>query len=203
MRVRPRAGWIRGWVLVVAAVGIAVAAFAIVPSLERRIGPAPGCGGRSPCSFTAREVAFDYPGSWYAAQFEVVSSFSSVLVYLSTEPPADPCDRTANSVDCIREAVPKLAAGGVLITWTHWGFPGHSFDPSKPPQIVGGRQASSEESDASAGCRGIGGAHELLVTIPIPDAIDNWIEVDACLAGPDPRPAQAQVEAMLTSVVWK
>jgi hypothetical protein len=42
---------------------------------------------------------------------------------------------------------------------------------------------------------------EFIVTIPrsVPD---NWTQLDACLAGPDPSVAQDQVEAMLKTVRW-
>jgi hypothetical protein len=163
-----------------------------------------GFGPAATRHWDGREVGFDYPGSWHAAQFDQVSSFSSVLVYLSTEQPSDPCDRTASSVACTRSSVTHLGPNGVLITWTHWGLLGRTFDPTRGRSLtVGGRTATLEQSDASGSCLGIGGARQILVTVPIPDVIDNWIEVEACVAGPDPSAAQAQIEAMLASVRWK
>jgi hypothetical protein len=155
--------------------------------------------------FDGEDLSFDYPGSWNAGVFPVVSSFSSAIVYLSTAPLADPCDRTANSVACVRNAVSGLGPDGVLVEWSHRAFPGWAFDPTKGrPLRVGDRRATLERIDGSSPrCQGIGSERELVVTIDDPTPDQNWTEAHACLRGPSLDGLQAQVEAMLATVTWK
>ena len=151
----------------------------------------------------APEVSFDYPGSWREGHFDVVSSFSSSIVYLSTSRLADPCDRGANSIACVREATAALDPNGVLVEWSHHGFPGWTFDPTKGQRVaVAERAATVEEAAPSNPCRSIGGEREMTVTIDDPAADSNWVEVRACLRGPDLDPIRAQIGAMLASVAW-
>lgn len=149
-------------------------------------------------------LSFDYPGGWSAALFPVQSSFSNVLVYLSTAPMADPCDRIANSIACVRLAVAALGPDGVLVTWSRRSFPGWTFDPAKGrPGTVGGRRATLEQPGIDDWCHGIGAERVLLATIDdaVPDM--NWTEMAACLRGPSLDALQGQVEAMLATVRWR
>jgi hypothetical protein len=153
--------------------------------------------------FVAPEVSFDYPGSWREGHFDVVSSFSSSIVYLSTSPLADPCDRGANSIACIREAAAALDRDGVLVEWSHHGFPGWVFDPTKGQRVaVGGRPATVEDAAPTDLCGAIGGEREMTVTIDDPAAQSNWVEVRACLRGPDVEALRADIGRMLGSVAW-
>jgi hypothetical protein len=155
--------------------------------------------------FEDEALSFDYPGSWNGATFPVVSSFSNVLVYLSTAPLSDPCDRTANSIACVRLAVAGLGPDGVLVEWSREAFPGWTFDPSRGRlTTVGGRRATIEQVDPSEGaCQTIGGERELVVTIDDPTPDMNWTEMRACLRGPSLDRLQAQIEEMLATVAWK
>ena len=155
--------------------------------------------------FDGESLSFAYPDAWRAARFEVVSSFSHLLVYLSTAAMSDPCDRTPNSIACVRSAVSALGPDGILVEWSGHGFPGWTFDPTKGrPMLVDGRRATLEHVDPSGGhCQAIGGERELLVTIDDPTADMNWTEMRACLRGPSLDGLQAQVESMLASVTWR
>jgi hypothetical protein len=153
--------------------------------------------------FDGEVLSFDYPGTWREATFDMVSSFSSLLVYLSTAPMADPCDRTPGMVACVRSAVSGLEPDGVLVEWSRRAWPGWTFDPAKGRStVVGGRRATLEQLDASEVCAAIGGVSELVVTIddPVPD--QNWTEMRACLRGPSLDGLTAQIEAMLATVTW-
>jgi hypothetical protein len=155
------------------------------------------------CHYDDITLSFDYPAAWRAASFPVVSSFSNDLVYLSTSPLSDPCDRTANSVACVRLAARSLGSNGLLVTWRASGFPNWSFDPNAGQALsVDGRRATLAEFDAAADCRAIGGVRELQAIVPRPTE-SNWMEMDACLAGPDPSMATTEIEAMLSTVHWK
>jgi hypothetical protein len=163
----------------------------------------PATCGRATCQFEDENLAFEYPASWHAATYMVVSSFSNDLVYLSTAPLSDPCDRTASGVACVRLAATSLGTNGVLVTWTVWGRPGWTFDPGQGSQLsVGQRQATLVAQTPSESCTAIGGVREIIVTIAS-SVPDNWTQLDACLAGPDPSVAQGQVEGMLKTVHWK
>jgi hypothetical protein len=171
------------------------------PSASPSASSSANCG-RDTCHFDDDILAFDYPASWHQATYNVISSFSNDLVYLSTAPLSDPCDRTPSSVSCVRLAATSLGTNGVLATWTAWGWPEWTFDPNKGSSFsVGQRQATLMTQTPDESCVGIGGVREIVVVVPR-SAPDNWMQLDACLAGPDPSSAQGQVEAMLTTVRW-
>lgn len=168
--------------------------------------PSPAAAPTAPAlrHFDGEVLSFDYLGAWRDATFVMVSSFSTVLVYLSTAPLSDPCDRTPDSIACVRSAVSALGPDGILVEWSRRAWIGWTFDPAKGrPMKVAGRPATLEQFDPSQACRAIGGGRELVVTIddPIPD--QNWTEMRACLRGPSLDGLQAQIEAMLATVTWK
>ena len=173
-----------------------------------------GCGATPPASwvvptapaqshFDSGVLSFDYPGAWSAARFDVVSSFSTVIVYLSTSPLADPCDRTPDSMACTRLAVSALAPDGILVAWSRRSWASWAFDATKGRLLaVAGRRATIEQLDPGQGCRAVGGTRELVVTIDDPTPDWNWTEAWACLRGPSLDALQAQVDAMLATVKW-
>ncbi len=170
------------------------------------------CGGSASPSpstpsfrhFDGEVLSFDYPGAWGNATFEVTSSFTTVLVYLSTAPMSDPCDRTSNSIACVRTVVSELAPDGVLVEWLRDSFPGWTFDSTKGHLITaGGRRATLEQVDPiEEACQSIGGERELVATIDDPTPDWNWTEMRACLRGPSLDRLQAQIQAMLTTITW-
>jgi len=181
--------------------------FRRVPALVVAAAVLVGCAGASSkpglSQYEGNALSFDYPGSWSAATFDVQSSFSNVLVYLSTAPMSDPCDRAAGSISCTRLAVTALGPDGILVDWSRNGFPDWTFDPSKgKPMTVDRRRATIEQYSDSHDCLGIGGGRELIVTIedPVPR---NWTMAWACLKGPSLDTLQGQFDAMLSTVKWK
>jgi hypothetical protein len=154
--------------------------------------------------FDGQGVSFDYPAEWAAAHFDVTSNFSSSIVYLSTSPLSDPCDRAPNSIQCTWAAASGLAPDGLLVEWSRNGWPGWTFDPTKGQPInVSGRAATIEDLPAVEPCQSIGGERQLVVTIDDPVADQNWTEVRACLRGPNLAGLSAQIGAMLESVRWQ
>jgi hypothetical protein len=100
-------------------------------------------------------------------------------------------------------AATLLGANGVLVTWTAWGSPSWSFDPNKGyPLTVDQRRATFATESPDESCKAIGGVRAIVVVIPR-SAPGNWMQLDACLAGPDPSAAQAQIEVMLKTVRWR
>ena len=186
-------------------IGLAVISIVLVMACGTDSSPSTGDTPPRPLrQFDGQGVAFDYPAAWSAAQFDVLSSFSGSIVYLSTAPLADPCDRGPNSIACVREAASALGPDGLLVEWSWHGFPGWTFDPTKGRRIdVGGRRATVEEGAASDSCAAIGGERELLVTIDDPLVDQNWTEVRACLRGPDLTASLSQIDAMLRTVRWR
>lgn len=147
-------------------------------------------------------MSFDYPANWQAAQFEVLSSFSSLIVYLSSEQLHDPCQRTPNSISC-SSPIGALPANGILVDWSRRSWIGWDFATvAGVPRVIGGRAAKVSHGVADEGCRAMGGEAEVIATIPDIPANLNWTEMRACLRGPALAEMQEQVEAMLASVVW-
>ena len=154
--------------------------------------------------FDGELLSFDHPGAWGTATFSLASSFTAVLVYLSTAPMSDPCDRTLNSTACVRTPVSELGPDGVLVEWSRDSFPGWTFNSTIGQSMtVGGRRATFEQLDPIAeACRVMGGERELVVTIDDPTPDWNWTEMQACLRGPSLDRLEAQIRAMLTTVTW-
>jgi hypothetical protein len=153
--------------------------------------------------FERDNISFEYPGNWGEAQFEVVSSFSSAVVFLSTSPLSDPCDRRPNSIECVRSAVAALAPNGLLVEWSTHGFPGWTFDPAKGRLIlVGGRRATLEDVEPGDDCRRVEGDRSIVVTVDDGRAPGNWLEMRACLRGPSLDVLRAQIQAMVATVRW-
>lgn len=163
---------------------------------------------RSLAHYSGGEVNFDYPSPWTATYFEDVSSFSSVIVFLSTEQLSDPCTRTITSefsrVECGSPLGDRqLGPNGLLVSWLGRGFPGWRFDPGAgAARTIGGRTASVDDHAAPDYCTANGGQREMIAIVPLPDAIYNWREMDACYRGPDLSLVRTQLTAMLDSVKW-
>jgi hypothetical protein len=146
--------------------------------------------------FKNTTVTFDYPADWQVAGFPLVTSFSNDYVGLSTSPLFDPC---ASPAGCEGPPVASLASGGLYVIWSARSWAPWTFDPSVGKLFsVGPRRATLEEKAPTDACRSVGGVRSLVAIIES-SAPRNWVQMDACLAGPDPAPAQAQIEAMLAT----
>jgi hypothetical protein len=124
-------------------------------------------------SFSAMGLSFRYPATWHAGTWNDVSSFSAMIVYLSTG-----------------------QQHGVLVRWSADGFPG--FRLPKPDATIGGRPAL--ETKTSGGwCGSLGGTETITVTIPR-DTPDNLYQMQACLSAPNLPQQEAQISTMLHTV---
>jgi hypothetical protein len=150
-------------------------------------------------SFSAMGLSFRYPATWHAGTWNDVSSFTALIVYLSTGPQHDPCTVTTgpgmNTVTC-GDPIGTLPSGGVLVRWSADGFPG--FRLPEPDATIGGRPAL--ETKTSGGwCASVGGTETITVTIPR-DIPDNSYQMQACMSAPNLAQQEAQISAMLSTV---
>jgi hypothetical protein len=162
--------------------------------------PAVGRGAWPTANFTAMGLSFRYPAVWRSGTWnDDVSSFTALIVDLSTASLHDPCAVTTSpveqSVTC-GYPVGKLPPGGILVSWDADGFP--SWHSPKPNTTIAGRRAV-ETRTTGGWCSSLGGTETITVIIPR-DATDNWYQMDACLRAPGLPQQEAQVSAMLRTV---
>jgi hypothetical protein len=177
----------------------ALVAVAVCVALLFARTPASPARSAAPATFSAMGLSFRYPATWHSGTWNDVSSFTALIVYLSTGPQHNPCTVTHNpgvtSVNCANPVGP-LPPGGVLVRWEAAGFPG--FHLPKPNTTIAGRPAF--ETKASSGsCASLGATETITVLIPR-DTPDNWYQMDACLRAPNLPHQEAQISAMLTTV---
>jgi hypothetical protein len=69
-------------------------------------------------------LSFDHPAEWTSQPFEMASSFSRLITYLSQTQLSDPCTNTSApgglGTSCSRP-VTQLEPGSVLVTWSTVG----------------------------------------------------------------------------------
>jgi hypothetical protein len=164
--------------------------------------PAAAVKQRAPAtaSFSAMGLAFRYPVSWRSGTWSSdLSSFSALIVYLSTSRLRFPCAvRTGPGriAETCEYPIAVLPPGGVLVRWSANGFP--AWHMPKANTTVAGRKAV--ETRTSGGwCVTLGGAETITVMIPRA-APGNWYQMDACLRGPRLAQQEAQISSMLKSV---
>lgn len=151
-------------------------------------------------SFSAMGLAFRYPVSWRSGTWSSdVSSFSALIVYLSTSRLRFPCTvRTGPGriAETCEYPIGVLPPSGVLIRWSANGFP--TWHMPKANTTVSGRKAV--ETRTSGGwCVTLGGTETITVMIPRA-APGNWYQMDACLRGPGLAQQEAEISSMLKSV---
>jgi hypothetical protein len=156
--------------------------------------------GTATAGFSAVGLAFRYPAAWRLGRWSAdVSSFTALIVDLSTSRLKDPCSVTSRPgrklVTC-GYPVNALPAGGVLISWSADGFPSPRLP--EPDTTIAGRRAS-EIKTSGGWCATLRGTETIRVIIPrtVPD---NWYEMDACLRAPGLARQEAEIASMLSSV---
>lgn len=181
-----------------AAAFVVVAVSAALPFA--RTPPAPGTSAAT-ATFSAMGLSFRYPATWHRGTWDEASSFTVLIVYLSTGPQHNPCTITRSpgvtSVDCTNP-VDALPPGGVLVRWDDNGFPVSAWKP-KPNTTIAGYPAEETVTSGPGWCASLGGAETITITIPRHQP-DNFYEMDACLSAPNLSQHEAQVSAMLRTV---
>jgi hypothetical protein len=151
--------------------------------------------------FIGEGVSFAYPSAWQARRYEVTSSFSSVIVYLSPQAMHPPClthHGTVNTTISCKQPVSRLDRDSMLARWATNGWPGWSF--TRAPGIpfrVGGRRAKLQ---ITPGSYGIGAEEMMSVVIEKPGIPHNWYELDAYISGRDTSRHEHQIRQLLRTV---
>ncbi len=148
--------------------------------------------------FSGMGLAFKYPATWRSGTWSDASSFSALIVDLSTSRLHNPCHRITRPgviTGSCGFPVSKLPPGGVLVTWSDFGNPVMYLPKSNT--IVGGRRAL-ENVTSGGWCATLGGDTTISVTMPWKAA--NWYEMNACLRGPGLAQQEAEISSMLKSV---
>jgi hypothetical protein len=163
------------------------------------------CAGPTPPSDTSSGLAtfhedglvFDYPAAWRPFRYEMVSSFSNLIVYLATVDVPDPCTRTANSIACGQGF--QLIPNSIVVTISGGGFPGFSILDGQPPGarafVVDGLPAYVEQLEPQD--RAQGADLSMHWTIARPGSVDNYYTIQADIRGPDVASRLQQVEALV------
>jgi len=148
---------------------------------------APLVSGPTRAHYHDQELDFTHPAAWTPHKYEVVSSFSSAIVYLSNQPLHQPCTRSrvaAGTMISCGLPLDRLVPGGVLVEWSSNGFPGWTLDraPGARQQLAGrpGRLAV----ERPGGCKDHGAEETITASIPRRSPAHNWYQLRACLRGP-------------------
>ena len=161
--------------------------------------PVAACsGGQQSAGFrcySGAYLSFARPRSWKPRHYEVVSSFSTVLVYLSNQLLHDPCRRSSSAITCA-SPLQRLRRGGVLVEWDEGGMPGWTL--GRPDGTIGGLSARVQFSRPSAACRHIGGTRTVRA-VTARRLPHTFYSLDACLRGPHVRAAEHQLRLLLQS----
>jgi hypothetical protein len=117
-------------------------------------------------SFSAMGLSFEYPATWRSGTWSRdVSSFTALIVYLSTSRMRDPCSVSTNPgrilVSC-GYPVGKLPPWGILVRWDADGFP--TWQMPKANTTAGGR-AAVETRTTGGWCATLGGTETITVMI--------------------------------------
>jgi hypothetical protein len=155
----------------------------------------------STATFSAMGLSFRYPANWQTATSNNdVSSFSALIVYLSTSRLRPPCAFTT-SPGLRQMACPyplaEVPPGGVLVRWAADGSPAPRLP--NPNVTIGGHPAIEFKTSQDGWCQALEGTETIRVMIPR-TAPGNWYEMDACLRPPNLPHQEAQIAAMLSTV---
>jgi hypothetical protein len=151
-------------------------------------------------TFNEDGLVFDYPAAWRSFRYDVVSSFTNLIVYLATVDVPDPCTRTANSIACGQSY--RLVPNSIVVSISGAGFPGFDVLDGPPagakPLVVGGLPAYVEQLPPAD--RATGADSSLTWTIARPGSVDNFFRIQADIRGPDVADQLRQVEALVASL---
>jgi hypothetical protein len=187
----------------VAALLLAVALVRMFPGWSPVVEPAAPHPSALPLThYQDNRLVFTHPVSWTPKKYDVTSTFSVSIVYLSNQPLKDPCTRSRISngnvqISCGRP-LEQLAPGGVLSEWSSHAYPLWTLNQVKgEQQVIAGRSAKIT-IDRPGDCASI--SADEAITAYIPQATPgHWYQFQACLRGPGTELAEKRVRALLAS----
>ena len=115
------------------------------------------------------------------------------------ELPSECQDSTQGGV-CHPWPVVKLPPGGIVVAVRQNGMPGSRPPAGGRPISVAGLPARRIDAAADVSCQTVGGTESIAVALPAVPGTMGWIALDACLAGPDTRAADAAFAAIVASI---
>jgi hypothetical protein len=150
--------------------------------------------------FSGSGISFSYPSQWQAQYANsVFSKAGGVIVYLSTERLQPPC---LNFTQC--EPLNTLPPKGVLVSWTYIGVPWYGLANAPGTRTrIGGLPARIIVNGRGVGstCMFVGATGSVIAYISAGET--GWMEMDACMRGPNFPRFEKQVRAMLQSVSFR
>ena len=162
--------------------------------------PPATAGARSGSThYVGKRLAFTYPAQWLHYEYSVVSSFSSAIVFLSTEGLHDPCTRTATTTSC-GWPLDRLGTGGILIEWSANAFPGWTLAAERGTSTTIAGRPAKVRTESPGDCASIGAQVSVTAFIERPLNTYNWYQMLACVNGPNAGVAERQLMTMLATV---
>jgi hypothetical protein len=188
------------FVIVASAIGAVIVWTQFRPTAQRSSEPPPSgdVASGETRHFERHGFAFDYPADWQFYPMEMSASFFSTIGYLSSQPidVEQICIRTANSESCNFRNY-EVAPGHIVLEVALWGVPSDPLELWDQPaegqrmQVAGMPTVFSQEA----------GPDTVLSTWKIarPDALNNWVQLDADLAAVGQAARIAQMTALIQS----
>ncbi|HEY3087965.1 MAG TPA: hypothetical protein VGJ59_07885 [Jatrophihabitantaceae bacterium] len=150
---------------------------------------------------------FHYPATWHkikAGDHKHPAEAAVPSVFLASMPMRGNCARTSDGIACGDWPPGRLANGGLVAS-----FANHYGQPEARRDTVAGRPASIKRGSPSVECLNVGGEYELVaelvaVSAPMSGQDDEFVQVDACLAGAtrDHDQALAAIDHMLATATF-
>lgn len=147
------------------------------------------------------QVAFDYPLGWTSRTGSLNPSGQEAIVFVGSGDLASDCVTAADgSGTCFPWPQSLLSDGGIDVAFRVFGMPGSTPPPGGTSTSVDGHRARTISGPASDACRAIRGDESIEVVLEPPAAAPGWTALEACLAGPDRRAAEAAFSQIVGSV---
>jgi hypothetical protein len=149
-----------------------------------------------------------YPATWRRYDWQVVTSFTDAMAYLSTGRELPPCKTThpggSTEIAC-HPPIRRLAPGELILTWTGVGFPeprGREPLAGIPGRLVRLSSGWLEKVSASTSpiCSEIGATAAVTAGFARPTDGGVRYEMQACMRAPDIARHTQEVRAMLRDV---